>query len=277
MNKFASILGLAGVALASLSANAQVFQYNDGDLILDFSKSGSSDLEVDVGNISTFSGLAAGTTVPVTGYSANNQLLATFGGSLDGVAFSVFGTSSQTSGDDYLSFRRVNPAVQNTAPSDFNLTKLAQVSSAVDGIIGFGTSKGILPYSASVGADPVGNTTTAVVIPTSGLAAINSFTTLYNASGGLKSLIPAPGIPNTLSGTFEETPGATAVSDLFEYQGNGSSSKSLFLGDFTLEDNGSLEFSSPSAVPEPKTYGIIAGGGLLLLAFRQQFRRAFSA
>ena len=272
MKKLAPILGLAGVALASLSANAQpVFQYNDGDLILDFSKSGSADLEVDIGSIGSFSGLAPGATVAVTGYNINNQLLATFGGSLDGVSFSVFGTTSTTP-SDYLSLRRQNVAVQNSAPNDFNGVKATQVSTAVGGIVGFGTSKGILPWSAANTANPVANTATAAVIPTSGLDAINSFTSLYNGTGGLKSLIPTPGILNTLSGTFSETPGAIAVSDLFEYDGNGSSSKSLFLGDFTLSNSGSLEFSSVSAVPEPQTYGLVAGGGLLLVALRKQFR-----
>ncbi len=216
MKKLTPVLGLAGVVLASLSASAQpVFQYNDGDLVLDFSKAGSADLEVDIGSSSSFIALAGGGAVPVSGYNISSQLLSTFGGSLDGVSFSVFGTTSSTSAD-YLSLRRLNPSVANTVPADFSGAKASSVSGDVNGLIGFGTSTGILPYSAGTPADSVGNTATAVVIPTSGVAAVNSFTTKYNGTGGLKSLLATPGAANTLAGNFAETPGATAASDLFD-------------------------------------------------------------
>jgi hypothetical protein len=269
MKKLTPVLGLAGVVLASLSASAQpVFQYNDGDLVLDFSKAGSADLEVDIGSSSSFIALAGGGAVPVSGYNISSQLLSTFGGSLDGVSFSVFGTTSSTSAD-YLSLRRLNPSVANTVPADFSGAKASSVSGDVNGLIGFGTSTGILPYSAGTPADSVGNTATAVVIPTSGVAAVNSFTTKYNGTGGLKSLLATPGAANTLAGNFAETPGATAASDLFEYDGNGSGSKVLLLGEFTLGNNGAVEFAP---VPEPTTYGLAAGAGLLLVMLRRQFR-----
>jgi hypothetical protein len=268
---------MAGVALATLSAHAQVFQYNDGDLILDFSKSGDSDLEVDIGNISQFTSVAAGTTVAVGGYSVANQLNATFG-SLDSVQFSVFGSqvNGTASGNplDFLSLRELVPGTQNSAPHDFTASKDSSVSGAETGIIGYGTASGILPYSANNPSDPAGNTTTAVIIPTSGVVSGDSFTKLYNGSGGLKSLIASPGIVNTLPSNFVETSGAVAVSDLFEYAGNGGSAFSSYLGDFTLSNNGQLDFT---AVPEPMSYGLTASAGLLVLAFRHQLRRLRSA
>ena len=77
MKKLTPLLGVAGVAMASFSAHAQVFQYTPGDLILDFSESGHSDLEVDIGNSSQFT--SGQSYAAVGGYSVANQLLATFG------------------------------------------------------------------------------------------------------------------------------------------------------------------------------------------------------
>jgi hypothetical protein len=263
MKRLTPLLGLAAAGLAGLSATAQQFNYNNGDLILDFSKAGSADLEVDIGNVSQFTSQTPGTTVTVGGYSINSQLLSTFGGSLSGVQFSVFGTDANTP-VDYLTLRRSTPSVQNPAPGDFTSSKLNTVSSDIQGIIGSGASKGILPWSAGNPADPVANTTTAVVIPTSGVAAVNSFSSLYNASGGLKSALAAPGIVNTA--------GTGSVSDLFAYAGAGSSTPSTFLGDFSFNTDGSVSFSTV-AVPEPATYGLLAGAGLLMLTLRSHVGR----
>jgi hypothetical protein len=49
---------------------------------------------------------------------------------------------------------------------------------------------------------------------------------------------------------------------------------------FTLEGTLNLDFTgaspvadfTPAPVPEPSTYGLLAGAGLLLLALRRQFR-----
>lgn len=269
MKRLTPLMGAAGLALASLAANAQVFQYNDGDLVLDFSRSGSSDLEVDIGNISQYTGLAPGNTLTVNGYSINNQLLATFG-NLNGIQFGVIGTQN-SSGADYLSLRRTDPNTQNAAPNDFTFSKASTVSSDINGIIGNGTARGILPWSQGNPADAVANTATAVIIPTTGVQAVNSFSSIYNGTGGLKSALPTPGVLNTTAANFSSTPGAVAVSDLFEYVGAGSSASATFLGDFTLGTDGSLTFTP---VPEPSSVGLFAGLGVMVLAFRHRFNRA---
>lgn len=267
MKKLTPILGAAGLALASLTANAQaVFQYNDGDLVLDFSRSGSSDLEVNIGNISQFTGQAAGTTVGVNGYSVNNQLLATFG-NLNSLQFGVIGTQNG-SGSSYLSLRRTDPNVQNAAPSDFTFSRASTVNSDINGIIGNGTARGILPFSAGNPANAVGNTATAVVIPTTGAQAVNSFSTIYNGTGGLRSALPSPGVLNTTDANFSGTSGAIAVLDLFQYDGAGTGAKATYLGDFTLLNDGSFTFT---AVPEPSSYALLAGFGVLALALRRRF------
>ena len=49
-----------------------------------------------------------------------------------------------------------------------------------------------------------------------------------------------------------------------------------YQGNFTLDLSGanpSLIWDAASAVPEPATYGLCAGAGLLVLSLRNQFRR----
>ena len=76
--KFIPILGVAGLALSGLSAHAQI-AYNDGDLILDFSQSGASDVEVDLGSLASLNLLSGGSSVQIGSFSS---YLTTAGSSL---------------------------------------------------------------------------------------------------------------------------------------------------------------------------------------------------
>jgi hypothetical protein len=78
-------------------------------------------------------------------------------------------------------------------------------------------------------------------------------------------------VKNTTSSSFAS---GSIRSDLFEYDGNGSSSKAVYQGDFTFNSDGTLDYTfASSAVPEPSTYGIFAASGLLALSMRRQFLR----
>jgi hypothetical protein len=274
MQKITPILGAAGLALFALTGQAQQFQYSNGDLILDVSRSGYPDLEVDLGSLSSLTSRAQanGGTVQLNAYSTTGQLLATFG-NVNGLTFSVFGTQASATPSlvtDYVTLKRVNPSVQNNAPNDLTSSGTSSLSSGIKGIIGVGTATGILPWSANNPADPVGNTANVAIIPTSGASSANSFTVKNSGANAALGADPNP-VGNTTPANFSS---GSIVSDLFEYDPLGGTHKTVYQGDFTFNSDGTLDFTTAfTSAPEPSTYGLAAAGGLLLVSLRHQFRR----
>jgi hypothetical protein len=265
-SKLTPALGVAGLAFTALTGHAQVFQYNDADLILDFSKAGSADLEIDIGNISSLTSAAAanGGSVALSGqlgdYNITSQLLGTFG-STAGLAFSVFGyqanaTGPGTQNENWLSKVQTGASPIAT-PGDWTPTKASTINSGIGGALGLQGTSGILTWSAANPADPVGNTANVAVIPTSGVQSIYSYTA--HASG-------ITGVGGTIANH------TTYVSDLFGYGDSGAGTPATYEGNFTFDPtSGDTIFSSASPVPEPGAYGILAGAGLLAVTLRRQF------
>jgi hypothetical protein len=262
MKKFIPILGITGLALSALSVHAQnVFTYNSGDLILDFSQTGSSDFEVDLGSLANLQAEAAadnGTvllTSVANGYTVS-QLSGNFA-NYNNLSLAVFGTTGN-GGSDFFTKKRNDPLVQNTTPNDITRSTANTGASDVLGVVGVGKETGILEYNG---------TTTANVaeIPA---ANANSYTTIGSAA--LNAIANVNTIKNVTGAAFS----GSIVSDLFAYNGLGSGSQAVFEGDFTFNSDGTLDFSEPLvAAPETASYGAVAGGGLLLLSLRRQFRR----
>jgi hypothetical protein len=261
MKKYIPILGITGLALSALSAHAQnVFTYSSGDVILDFSQTGSSDFEVDLGSLAGLQAEAAAGagTVVLTG-AANGFTLAQLSGNFanyNNLSLAIFGTTG-SGGSDYFTKKRNNPLVQNATPNDITRSTANSGASDVLGVVGVGSSHGILEYSGTTTAN------VAEILPSNG----NSYTTLGNTA--LNGIANVNSIKNTTGASFS----GSIVSDLFEYNGLGSSTPAVFEGDFTFNSNGTLDFSEPVAAPESASYGLLAGGGLLLLSLRRQFRR----
>jgi hypothetical protein len=265
--KLTPVLGVAGLALMALTGHAQTFQYNDADLILDFSKSGSSDLEINIGNIAnlTSAAQANGGSVALAGqlgdYNITSQLIGTFG-STAGLAFSVFGYQANASGpgtqnENWLS--KVQPGANPIAtPGDWTVSKANTINNGIGGALGLQGTSGILTWSAANAADPVANTANVAIIPTSG--ADSGFSYTAHASG-------ITGVGGTIANH------TTYVSDLFGYGDAGAATPATYEGSFTFDTaNGDTIFTAPSAaaVPEPATYGLLAGAGLLVISLRKQ-------
>jgi hypothetical protein len=254
------ILSVAGLALTAVSGHAQTFQYNTGDLILDFSEAGYADLEVDIGSLSSLNNAAQsdGGTFQINQYNVTSQLLGNFNSSASGVTFTVIGGAGVANADDYLTLKRTSPGVQNATPSDWTASKGNSILSQIGGI-----TSGITTWSGNNAADPVANTATAALIPSSASASaqyVDSFT--YHKSG--LTGYTGVNIGNTLSGS-------SVVSDLFDYAELGGATKATYEGYFTFNTDGSLDYTTGvSAVPEPKSFGLLAGAGLLAVAFRNQ-------
>lgn len=66
----------------------------------------------------------------------------------------------------------------------------------------------------------------------------------------------------------------TGLSSILFYTAQANQSAPVAGLTFSLDSNGVVTYGSVSAVPEPATYGALAGAGMLLLALRRQFVRA---
>jgi hypothetical protein len=265
----------AGLLLATASASAQVFQYSSRDLVAEFRRSGSSDLSINLGSIDTFTGLGAGQTIDLSNrYSVNDQLLSTFG-TTDSLSFSVIGTHkfglsnpTEPQYTSWLTTARTDLDNATSAPNRYTTSKTQSIQAAIGGILGDGAAKGALVYGPNASYPP--SSSTALVIPTSGVDAVHSYTSLYTGTGGLKSLISSPGIENT-TGTDFSSSGGVARSDLYEYKPGSPTLKADYLGVFSLDNFGHLSFT---AVPEPSEYGAVATAALLAGAAWHRRNRA---
>jgi hypothetical protein len=266
--KYLPILGLAGLALSGLSAHAQI-SYTDGDLILDFSQSGHSDVEVDIGSLANLVSLSGGSAYEVGSYSS---YLTTAGSSLNSLSFTIFGLQNAASGSvsahtAYLTTQQ-SGASPDTAPNDLTGSGQNTLRSSELGILGLQNSGslasiGLLPWSSS---NPAGSTNgLSFAIISSGNA--NSYTS--RTSSGFNG---APnGFPTSITPSSFTSGSVTA--DLFEFDpGLGTSQQAVYDGDFTFNSDGTLDFTSVVPAPEPSVYAIF-GVGLLWLGFRHQLRR----
>jgi hypothetical protein len=261
--KFIPILGVAGLALSGLSAHSQI-AYNDGDLILSFSQTGKSDVEVDLGSLASLNLLSGGSSVQVGSYSS---YLTTAGASLNSLSFSIFGLQNNAAGSvaantSFLSTQQSgvgpNAAPNDLTPSGQNLLKSTELG--ILGLDGFGgyNTLGLLPWA-------IANTTgpTVAIIPNGN---VNGSTHLAGSFNGAPGGFPT----STTSSTFAS--GGSITADLFEFDPVGTSQKAVFDGAFTFNSDGTLNFTSVAPAPEPGVVGLL-GAGLLLVALRHQYRR----
>jgi hypothetical protein len=267
------ILGVAGLALSGLSAHAQVFNYSDGDLILDFSQSAATaDVEVDLGNLASLTSAAqgAGGTVLLGNFTSDLGLA---GASVNGLSFSVVGLQNLASGplaaNTLFLTQKQTGASPNALPNDLTASAQNTAKGTIQHIVGIGNSTGILPWSTANAASAYNTPSTAII----GNTSLSSYTKIVGASFSGAAAIGGGAPKNTTSATFA-TDGGSIVSDLFEFDPLGSSSKAGYEGYFTFNSDGTLDFTTGSGtVPEPATYGIFAGAGLLVVSLRNQLRR----
>ena len=227
---------------------------------------------VDLGPVSQFRSLAPGATLSFADrYSVTDQLLPTFG-SVNGLTFSILGTQ-RGAGDvaantSWLTLKRADVDVPTLAPFGYTVSKTANLQSAISGIYGDGVGSGVAAYAGSATYPP--STKTAIIVPTSGLFAADSYSVKYSAVGGLKSLVASPGVENTTPDTFSTTPGAVVRSDLYEYAPGTAAAPAKYLGNFTFGNDGKLKFT---ATPEPGEYALVALGLIGLLGGHAWNRR----
>ncbi len=262
MNKhiMKALLVTAGAALVSQAANAAS---SAGDLILGFdtvsggSVTSTDDLLVDLGNISNYTGLTSPTVITkFTGADLSTSASL----SLNNLSWAVGGESPTQGGANvtpynvYLSRATSAPGLSTAWTAD------GSDNSSVGGTLttlennegtALGDSPNAFAQNASV-ASSFGKE----------LGANYNYSGSWGGSTSQKT-----------SSTF--TSGGTQYSylDLYSVLSNNDvdpGTAGTLLGTFRLGSDASLEFIP---VPEPTTYGLVAGAGLLVLCLRSQFRR----
>jgi len=241
MNNQIKTLVLAAIAAAATATTAYAGQslagvYNQGDVLAGFTSGAGTDLILNLGLQSSLAGGQSWDLTALLGSSLPANL-----GNLATVQFGVVADSSgpnmvySTAPGSSLP----NHVANNTAFNNVD-SSLGILGNLLSGISGFGT-----PAWTSLGQSSwYGN----------------------SIGGGTGTLKANYGNPNGLVG-------ANTV-DYYSVA-QGSAGARTLLNTWTLSISGGDEILTyGSAVPEPATYGVLAGIGLLALSLRRQFVRA---
>jgi hypothetical protein len=285
MNKRKTImLALTGAALATVSsAQAQLATYTDDDLLLNFRNATTptdSDVVVDLGNINTFVSTVAGLggtavldsvsgVTPTPGYTPTftaSGLLGVLGAPSTGnaIGFSA-AASDHTSEGIWLTRAISSPSLTPGTPSGvLNSTDQGKTVNDIAGIGAGGMTGGAL----------TGGQAGSTAVVASGNA--HSYQVEAEASTTLPGTITYQGTQSTASGQGglieSKQTGSTIYEALWAVPVTGASGD-VFEGYFSFLASGEVDFTTAvSAVPEPATYGLLAGLGLLAVAARRQFR-----
>jgi hypothetical protein len=241
MNKLTTLkIALAAAALASQAAYAAPTD----DLVIGFTGSAANEYDVIIG---TATGGVVSYGGDLNSLLTSGSLNSVFGSSLNGVSVGIGGGSVGSTADLYVT--------QLHGSAHPNNLSLAQVQggggdfSQVDNGILF--------------AYPTGDGTSAIY----GKGNIDSYSSVIAPTSSSSSLLGQTSINNN---------SAIAANTLQEDLWYNSKGTGWVLeGTFTLDVSGAtptLTFATVS-VPEPTTYGIAAGLGLLVLSLRRQFSK----
>ena len=235
--------------------------YNNQDLLLGFETIATSpsphlvgnDLLVDLGPASTYINATAPITISSLTLSDITSPSTGAGQSLNSLSWGVVGDNSTTE-TLFLSRARANAATQSASWTGQSFFSQQVTAGKIDSI-----GAGLVLYPSQA------DSSSAAV---QGAGDQQSYGHYMGPNGNLTA---------SWSGNLQQKTGSSFASgstpsflDLYEVPTSDSGSSPILLGYFELDPNATLTFVP---VPEPTTYGVIAGAGLLGLCLRNQFRR----
>lgn len=254
----------AGAALVTQAAQAGS---PAGDLILGFTQVGNSsgnDYTIDLGSAATIT-----STPGTTDYSSSFSLStfnSTFSSASSANAGVVGGNNLGGQGSEVWTTQvRTGSNPSSSAGTETHPTK----PTTQGGVENAGSLVPAVTIGTPAQADPGGlswseNISTA---PGQNGSAVNSFVKYLGTSTA--HVNPMANIGSSLllvEDLWSETLPASGTAN-WVYDG-------FFTLDFTNPSSPLIEFTSPVAVPEPATYGLLAGAGLLALSLRRQLKNA---
>jgi hypothetical protein len=295
---------MIAIAGASLLASSQAFaqlSYSSGDLLLNMRNEAAinpvsgSDLEVNVGTVSSLEALPQGAElVTPTLVSATFGSTALNNGTIGLSASGVTSGSTGSSATLYLSRYDDTPGYSPADPVNGDSVESGQQAAGTQGqtftrisnIGGLaGTSVTDSAYQTfaaeTVSASTSGNSYQSQGehgTSASGQAIIDFNTTQGTGAnvGGTIENSQVSNVNANNSGDYNGNGGlgATVYEALWEVPpGNAGSTSDTYLGYLAFLTTGEVDYySAVSAVPEPSTYGLLAGLGLAALALRRQVR-----
>jgi PEP-CTERM motif len=296
-------MAMSGAALVVASQAQAQFNYLNGDLVLSFRDSvdyaSVPDVSVNLGSISAFAGLTGTTVLDVTGATPGYTALFTAA-----ELQSVFNTTAYP-------FTPANPttgapssgysgtvgftAAATTSANDTSWVTRAisgptlTPPSSASGPVESGSVNTLTVALQNIGNGAVGTSgTTFSPLDSSGaIVSVGSSQQLSYQGSATQPSTPAQldyngaeAVTSTAGGPLESSSvsGSTVYSALWEVPVStslkaGKTATDTYLGYFTFDDaDDIITFTSVNAVPEPSTYGVLAGAGLLALALRRQLR-----
>jgi len=285
------ILAMSGAALVAASQAQAQFDYVNGDLLLNFRDPNNlttvPDVSVNLGSISSFAALPGTTVLDVPGatpgYTAvfsaselagvyNTTANPSFSGSIGFTAAATTSANDSSWVTRAISGPTFTPPATPSGPLESGSvnTLTAALLNIGNGAIGTsGTSFSSLDASGAIvsvgSAQQLSYQGSATAPATPGQVDYNGAESVSAANGGLLESVSTSG--STVYSALWETPVSTSLKA-------GKTATPVYLGYFSFDDaDDVLSFTSAvTAVPEPSTYGVLAGAGLLALALRRQLR-----
>ncbi|MGD0059303.1 MAG: DUF11 domain-containing protein [Verrucomicrobiia bacterium] len=236
-----SILFVAAALFLGQSAlHANIFTYNNGDVLLVFRQPGQPNLEVNLGPVSQFINASPGSQTTISNFSSA-QLQAAYSSvaALNWAAISTIRGASVYSlpvNTLFLTNPRTNATTQTTPYNEQSTFQQASVGSLIATIAGFGSTEGAVVWSSGTPANAISNTPNVVIIPESDSS---SYTSIAGDAGDLGGNFNQGDIENLTPSPF--TSGSTR-SDLYELEPG--SSPGTYLGYFEFDPDGTVSFTA---------------------------------
>jgi len=262
------ISGVSAVLAFISGAQAQPFTYTNNDLLLGFRKTGGSqayEVVVNIGQATTYTGLAAGSSLSVPNFTLS-QLTPDSFSDLNNLNWSVFGyalTNKSIQLPGYVNYTlwltvpRANPSVQGPTPNRLDYISQANVAVEINSI---GSNARYLSSVSAAGQDNTAkfvrestaypdNILTKFISSSSDATASTFQDTWYQ---NVEITTPASFSGSVISDFYEIRPTVDALGNPVTDPHTGQTSgPAYYLGYFQFNSNGTMTFTRASATRPP--------------------------